>query len=167
MINVSPIKNTFYEGQPTQMRCMACEGIAKFTIEVTDTLNFKHKTHLCFECLGELSHKSVAVVAENLPKEEMIEHIRKQAVKDATSRYNARTILAMEFSFDSSELREYQYHAGRTDKPVYAIGNAYYCATKIGQKPAKHREGMEWLWQTYNSSFAKNQGYQIWIAQTD
>ena len=80
-------------------------------------------------------------------------------------RYTAKTILAMQFGWDSSDLEDYRYHYGRTNKPVYAIGEEYFCAVKIGQKPAKHQEQIDWDWKEYNSSFAESNGWQIWVAK--
>lgn len=80
-------------------------------------------------------------------------------------RYQAKTILAMEFGWDSSDLDDYRYHYGRTSKPVFAIGNEYFCAVKIDQKPAKHYDNEEWEWEKYKSSFAESNGWQIWVSK--
>jgi hypothetical protein len=81
------------------------------------------------------------------------------------TRYTSKTILSMEFGMSSSDMEDYRYHYGRTNKPVYAIGNEYYCAVKIGQKPAKHKEDISWNWKEYSSSFAEHKGFQIWVAK--
>jgi hypothetical protein len=80
-------------------------------------------------------------------------------------RYTTKSILATEFGWDSSDLEDYRYHYGRTNKPVYAIGQEYFCAVKIDQKPAKHQESIEWNWEKYNSKFAESNGWQIWVAK--
>jgi hypothetical protein len=80
-------------------------------------------------------------------------------------RYSAKSILATEFGWDNSDLEDYRYHYGRTNKPVYAIGQEYFCAVKMDQKPAKHQEIIEWNWEKYNSKFAESNGWQIWVAK--
>jgi hypothetical protein len=79
-------------------------------------------------------------------------------------RYQAKTILATEFGWDTSDLEDYRYHHGRTNKPIYAIGQEYFCAVKIDQKPAKH-DTIEFNWEKYNSSFATSNGWQIWVVK--
>ena len=81
-------------------------------------------------------------------------------------RYTAPHVLAQEFCMNFSDIQEYRYHYGHTDRPIYAIGQEYYCAVKIGQKPAKHRS-MDFDWKEYNSSFAKSIGWQIYVCKVD
>lgn len=80
-------------------------------------------------------------------------------------RHSCKSILGMEFGWSNADLEECRYHYGRTNKPVYVIGNDYYCAAKIGQKPAKHQDGIQWEWKEYKSSFAEKQGWQIWVSE--
>ena len=78
--------------------------------------------------------------------------------------YTAKTILATQFGWDLSDLEDYRYQYGRTDRPVYAIGNECFCAVKIGQKPAKHQGGINWEWEKDHSVFAESYGWQNWKA---
>lgn len=76
-------------------------------------------------------------------------------------RYTAPTVLAMEFCWSNSDLQEYRYQYGKTDRPIYAIGDYYWCAVKVGQKPAKH-QSIDFEWEKYDSKFATSIGWQIW-----
>ncbi|KUP30285.1 hypothetical protein JR311_19665 (plasmid) [Bacillus velezensis] len=80
-------------------------------------------------------------------------------------RYTGKTMLAMVFGWDNSDMAECQYKSGRTDRPVFVINEDYYCAVKIGQKPAKNYEGIEWDWEKVKSSFAESNGWQVWKAK--
>jgi hypothetical protein len=80
-------------------------------------------------------------------------------------RYTAASVLATEWSMDISDINEYRYHYGMTTKPVYSIDNAYYCATRKGQKPAKHRS-IEFEWKEHSSKFADSINWQIWVADS-
>ncbi len=71
---------------------------------------------------------------------------------------------AIHCGLDTSESKEYRYHYGRTSQPVYAIDNAYYCVTKGNEKPAIHRDGMEWNWSEIADSYLNENGYKIWVA---
>lgn len=64
--------------------------------------------------------------------------------------------------FDVSEVKEYRYHYGRTSQPVWALNDGYYCVTKGIQKPAVHREGMQWNWNELSDEFLNKFGYKIW-----
>ena len=63
---------------------------------------------------------------------------------------------------DISEAKEYRYHYGKTSQPVWAINNEYYCVTKARQKPATHRDGMEWEWVEVADKILNENGYKIW-----
>jgi len=76
-------------------------------------------------------------------------------------RYSTSLVIAETFGMDYSDMKEYQYQPGRSNKPIYNMGNDYYCASKIGVKPAKHWT-MEFEWKEYKSSFADNIGWQVW-----
>lgn len=58
-------------------------------------------------------------------------------------------------------MKDSRYQHGRSDKPIYVVGNDYYCAGKIGTKPAKHKDG-EFEWKEYKSWFADKIGWQVW-----
>ncbi len=79
-------------------------------------------------------------------------------------RYTSKTVLAMVFGWDNNEMNDYRYKAGRTDKPVYTIDGDYYCATKIGKRPAKSLYGLDWEWKKVESSFAESIGWRVWKA---
>lgn len=80
--------------------------------------------------------------------------------------YKSADIIAMEFCMDIADLRDYRYQYGRSDKPIYAIGNTYYCASPLGKPPAKHRE-IDYEWVKRESSFAESLGWQIWECNVD
>jgi len=80
-------------------------------------------------------------------------------------RYTAPSVLAQEFCMDISDMQHYRYHYGRTNRPIYAIGDTYFCAVKKGQKPAKHQD-IKFDWIEYKSSFADSIGWQIWKCDT-
>lgn len=80
-------------------------------------------------------------------------------------RYTASHVLAQDFSMDFSDLQEYRYHYGRTDRPVFAIGEKYYCAVKKGQKPAKfYSDDYRFEWEEKKSSFADSIGWIIYVS---
>jgi len=78
-------------------------------------------------------------------------------------RYTSASVIAMELCWDISELNECRYQAGRSDKPIYSIGDKYYCASPLAKKPAKHWT-IEFEWERYNSKFAESIGWQIWVS---
>ncbi len=69
-----------------------------------------------------------------------------------------REFLCVTLGLDSSELGDYRYHYGRTNIPVYAIGDDYFCVTRIKEKPAKHNYDMEWIW----TEVERNTNHIIW-----
>lgn len=78
-------------------------------------------------------------------------------------RYTAPHVLAMEFCWDYSDLQDYRYHYGRTDRPVYAIGEKYYCASPNGKGPAKYYgDKYRFEWKECVSSFADSIGWTIY-----
>lgn len=82
-----------------------------------------------------------------------------------TKHYKSRTIVAMHLGWDSSDVDDYRYHAGRTDIPVYAIGDHYYCASKFGKKPARYiGEKDHWQWKEVEDSYIESLEWQIWKA---
>lgn len=80
-------------------------------------------------------------------------------------RYTAPSVLAQEFCWDISDIQDYRYQYGRSDRPIYAIGNTFWCAVKKGQKPARHKE-IDFEWKEYNSKFADSIGWQIWKCES-
>jgi hypothetical protein len=70
--------------------------------------------------------------------------------------------IATHLMMDISELKDYRYHFGRTSQPVFAIGDSYYCITKLTQKPAKHRDGMIWNWFETKDEYLNTYGYHVW-----
>lgn len=79
-------------------------------------------------------------------------------------RYTSKQVIATQLGWDQSELEEYRYHYGRTDKAVYAIGEKYYCATPKDKQPAKQNDGIQWEWKEKKSSYADSIGWIIWEA---
>jgi len=59
---------------------------------------------------------------------------------------------------------ELSTETGRYSKKVHTIGNDYYCACKIGEKPAKNNRdgGVEFDWVKCNFWFAEKIGWQVW-----
>lgn len=82
-----------------------------------------------------------------------------------TKRYNGKTMLAMVFGWDNSDMEDCRYQAGRTDRPVFTINEDYYCAVKIGQNPAKSYDGVQWEWEKVESKFAESNDWQVWVAK--
>jgi len=80
-------------------------------------------------------------------------------------RYTGKTMLAMVFGWDNADIEDCRYQAGRTDRPVYTINEDYYCAVKIGQNPARNRDGDQWNWEKVESQFAESNGWQVWVAK--
>lgn len=80
-------------------------------------------------------------------------------------RYTSPEVLATEFCWDIQDLKEYRYHYGRTNRPIYAIGNTYWCAVKKEQKPAKH-QSIYFEWVKHESKFADSIGWQIWKCES-
>ena len=70
--------------------------------------------------------------------------------------------IATFLQMDIAELKDYRYHYGHTSRPVYAVGDNYYCCTKGSQKSATHRSGMEWEWKEIADIFINKFGYKIW-----
>lgn len=76
-------------------------------------------------------------------------------------RYTAAEVIANEFGWDIEDVKEIRYHQGWTDRPLFATEDGYWCATRKGQNPAKHRS-MDFEWKEYDSKFADSIGWQIW-----
>lgn len=74
-------------------------------------------------------------------------------------------MLSMVFGWDSSDMEDCRYQAGRTNRPVYTINEDYYCAVKIGQKPAKSHAGIQWEWEKVESTIAESEGWQVWVCK--
>lgn len=64
-----------------------------------------------------------------------------------TKQRSAASIIAMWFCTDGPSVSEGKYHHGRTNIPVYVLGNDYYCCPTAGGKPATHRDGDSWDWK--------------------
>ena len=76
-----------------------------------------------------------------------------------------RQAIAAHLGLDFSETKDYVYHYGRTSQTVYAIDESYYCVTKGNQKPATHRDGMEWKWVEVSDAFVNKAGYKVWKSE--
>jgi len=78
-----------------------------------------------------------------------------------------RDALAAHLSLDLADVNYYRYHTGHTSIPVYAFTEAYYCVTRGSEKPAKHRDGIEWKWVEVPDNYINQDGYKIWKAGTE
>lgn len=78
-----------------------------------------------------------------------------------------REAFAVHCGLDFSETEDFRYHYGRTTQPVWAFDTCYYCITKQGQRPAKHRDGIQWNWKEIKNQFINQFGYIIWKAGTE
>jgi hypothetical protein len=76
-------------------------------------------------------------------------------------RYTSAQVIAETFGIDFSDMKDYRYQAGRSDKPIYSIDDDYYCASKIGNKPAEHFT-IDFEWSKQESVFADKIGWQVW-----
>jgi len=74
---------------------------------------------------------------------------------------NSKEALAQHIGWDRDELKEYRYHAGHTNLPVYSIGDGFMAATRANQKPPKHRS-MDFEWIEVKDAFINAAGYKIW-----
>jgi hypothetical protein len=80
---------------------------------------------------------------------------------------NRKEALALHLMLDYSEVENYRYHYGHTTIPVYAIDEDYYCVTRKGEKPAKHRYSIEWIWYEQKDSLCNFWGYKIYKATSN
>jgi len=79
-------------------------------------------------------------------------------------RYTAADIISNTLYLDYAEMKDSQYCPGRYSKKVYVIGNDYYCACKIGDKPAKsiRQGGTDFDWIAIESWYGDDKGWQVW-----
>lgn len=78
-----------------------------------------------------------------------------------------REAIATYTGMDFYDIEDLRYHQGQTSQPVYAFTDYYLCVARKGQKPAKHRSGMEWEWEEVVDSYVNGYGYKIWKAKSD
>jgi hypothetical protein len=83
--------------------------------------------------------------------------------KNVKSRKDA---LAAHYMMDIADVDDYRYHAGLTNIPVYAFDRCYVCVTKGNQKPAKHRDGMDWEWKEIKDDFINQDGWRLWESES-
>jgi hypothetical protein len=79
--------------------------------------------------------------------------------KNVKSRKDA---LALRLGLDLADVEYYRYHPGATSVPVYAFDYCYYCVTRKTEKPATHRDGMEWAWVEVKDDYINRDGWHIW-----
>lgn len=72
-----------------------------------------------------------------------------------------RDALSYHYCLDWAETEDYRYHYGRTSIPIYAFNSCYACVTKGNQKPAKHRDGMQFDWK----KIAEVESFIIWESE--
>lgn len=77
----------------------------------------------------------------------------------------SKQALATYLGWDISEVEAYRYHFGRTTIPVYAIGENYYCAARIGKAPAKYRfdNSFEFTFTPIDNDYIKSLGWIVYI----
>jgi hypothetical protein len=80
---------------------------------------------------------------------------------------NKAQAFAYHCGLDASDVKDYRYHYGRTSLAVWSIDNEFYCVTKNNERPAVHRDGMEWQWVTEANPVLDAYGYIIWISVTN
>ena len=73
-----------------------------------------------------------------------------------------REALAQHLGFDLSEMKDYRYHYGHTNLPIYSIGDNYFCCVKIGKSPAIHYD-IDFKWSKVDDQFVQKNGFQIYI----
>ena len=81
----------------------------------------------------------------------------------------AREILAMYLGWDTTELRDCQYQYGRYSRPVYVVGNDYFCVVRGSGKPARllrEMDGEQFPWEEVKDAFANAEGCKIYKAIT-
>lgn len=78
-------------------------------------------------------------------------------------RIQSREMVAEAVNMDIADVSDYRYHYGHTSIPVFAIGETYYCATKIDGKPATYRgEEGRWDWKKGNYPHIESKGWCVW-----
>ena len=75
---------------------------------------------------------------------------------------NRTDAIATHLGMDIVEVREYRYHQGRTNLPVWSIDNHFYCVTKGNQKPARHRDGLEFNWVRVKDNYVELDDWLIY-----
>lgn len=82
---------------------------------------------------------------------------------------SAKSALANHFGWELSEVKDYEYHAGSYTKPVYALSNSYYCASKDEKrlpKPFSENDG-KFDWIEVKDDFINQFGWKIFKASTE
>lgn len=69
--------------------------------------------------------------------------------------------LAVHLGWDSSELKEYRYHPGKTNGAVYSIGDGYMAVTKGNKKPPTHNS-IDFEWKEKLDTYLNSLGFKIW-----
>jgi len=73
--------------------------------------------------------------------------------------------LATHLEYDNKELAEYKYQPGRFTRTVYALNDAYYCATADKKKLPKNTRGdANFKWVEVPDRFVNDFGYFIFKA---
>lgn len=70
--------------------------------------------------------------------------------------------IATHFGCDVHEMEESRYQSTKTSMPVWTTEDAYYCVTKGSQKPAVHKDGMEWNWVRSKDTLIESFGWKVW-----
>jgi len=76
-----------------------------------------------------------------------------------------REAFATHYGLDYADTEDYRYQYGRTTQPVWVVNDKYITVSKVGQAPAKHRNGIEWNWEEIKDEFINRDGWIIWESQ--
>lgn len=93
-------------------------------------------------------------------------------MKAKVKRIQSAELLAAYLMWDIADLKECRYHYGHTTKPVFTVGDDYYCIVKDGQKPAQStlnpgmNTGDHWTWTEVVDRITNEKGYRIYVAKT-
>lgn len=76
---------------------------------------------------------------------------------------SAKNALASHFGWDISEMKDYEYQHGRFTKPVFAVGDEYWCASTDDKKLPKSADGLgvEFKWEEVKDGMVNESGWKI------
>ena len=80
-------------------------------------------------------------------------------------RFSIRHAIAAFFSMDVADVEAgHRYQPTRTPCPIYATGNDYFTAVRIGKRPrgSDNTQQGTWTWQVIEAPRVAENGYQIW-----
>ena len=78
----------------------------------------------------------------------------------------SKEVLAMYLGWDILELKEYLYQPSLYTASVYAVGQNYYCAVRVGHRPAEPtRQNRSFSWKEVDAKWARDLGVVIYKSQ--